>query len=327
MLDQPSSLCFAERLRQRSDLLRDLRRFFDSRGLIEVQPPCLSRDCVVDAFLDPIEVDGAQVGLDGGPDSPPKFYLQTSPESAMKRMLAEGAPSIYAITPVFRKGEVGARHNVEFSMLEWYEVGGDASSAIEMLGNLAVEILNTPAFRTISYREAFQCHLGFDPVEIAIDDLRDQVARLDESLALSIGPDRDALLDVLLSERIEPSLANDTPTILTRYPVTQAALAKPCEDDPDCAERFELFYRGVELANGYDELLDADELQRRYELSNQIRVAHGRSPLSVDTTLLAAMRQGLPACSGVALGVDRLLMLRTGADDIADVIPFPTTRA
>jgi lysyl-tRNA synthetase class 2 len=212
-------------------------------------------------------------------------------------------------------------------MLEWYEVGGDAASAIEILGSLAVEILNTPAYQTISYREAFQRHLGFDPIAISVSDLQDHVAQLDEPLAQSIGPDRDALLDVLLSERVEPSLANDTPTILTRYPVSQAALAKPCEDDPDCAERFELFYRGVELANGYDELLDADELQKRYELSNEIRVAHGRPALNVDTTLLAAMRRGLPACSGVALGVDRLLMLRVDAECIADVIPFPTTRA
>ncbi|WDQ19465.1 EF-P lysine aminoacylase EpmA [Rhodopirellula sp. P2] len=327
MPDPPLIPTFADRLQQRSDLLRDLRRFFDARGFAEVQPPCLSRDCVVDAFLDPIEVDGAQVGLVGGSDSPATFYLQTSPESAMKRMLAEGAPSIYAITPVFRKGETGSRHNVEFSMLEWYEVGGDAASAIELLGCLAVETLNTRPYRTITYREAFQQHLGFDPIEIAVRDLQDQVAQMDATLARSIGLDRDALLDVLLSERIEPELANDTPTILTRYPVTQAALAKPCQDDPQCAERFELFYRGVELANGYDELLDADELRKRYELSNQIRVAHGRQALTVETTLLQAMRRGLPPCSGVALGVDRLLMLRVDAHHIEDVIPLPTTRA
>ncbi|PHQ34848.1 EF-P lysine aminoacylase EpmA [Rhodopirellula bahusiensis] len=322
-----SKTSLAIRLRQRADLLREIRQFFDDRGFLEVQPPCLGRDCVVDAFLDPIEVEGSQVGLVSEPDSPSTFYLQTSPESAMKRLLAEGAPSIYAITPVFRKGETGVRHNVEFSMLEWYEVGGNAASAIELMGGLAAETLNTPPYKTLTYRDAFGQHLGFDPIDIPIAELRDVVGEVDSSLAESIGLDRDALLDVLLSERIEPVFANDTPTILTRYPVTQAALAKPCDDDPQCAERFELFYRGVELANGYDELLDAEELKKRYEHNNQIRISHGRPALTVETTLLQAMRRGLPACSGVALGVDRLLMLRVDADSIEDVIPLPTTRA
>ncbi|EGF26320.1 EF-P lysine aminoacylase EpmA [Rhodopirellula baltica] len=326
-MNASSKPSLAVRLRQRAEMLREIRRFFDDRGFIEVQPPCLSRDCVVDAFLDPIEVESSQVGLFGELDSPTKFYLQTSPESAMKRLLAEGAPSIYAITPVFRKGETGARHNVEFSMLEWYEVGGDAASAIELLGNLAVEVLQSPSFKTVTYRDTFAKHLGFDPIEIPIVDLHGLVDEMDSSLAESIGLDRDALLDVLLSERIEPVFANDTPTILTRYPLTQAALAKPCQDDPQCAERFELFYRGVELANGYDELLDADELKKRYEHNNQIRMAHGRPALAVETTLLRAMRQGLPACSGVALGIDRLLMLRVDAHSIEDVVPLPTTRA
>ncbi|MCR9208066.1 MAG: EF-P lysine aminoacylase EpmA [bacterium] len=326
-INAPPKPNLAVRLKQRAEMLREVRRFFDDRGFIEVQPPCLSRDCVVDAFLDPIEVEASQVGLVSEPDSPAKFYLQTSPESAMKRLLAEGAPSIYAITPVFRKGETGTRHNVEFSMLEWYEVGGDAASAIKLLGDLAVEVLQSPPYKTVTYREAFEKHLGFDPIETPIGDLHALVDELDTSLAESIGLDRDALLDVLLSERIEPIFANDAPTILTRYPLTQAALAKPCQDDPQCAERFELFYRGVELANGYDELLDADELKKRYEHNNQIRLAHGRPALAVETTLLRAMRQGLPECSGVALGIDRLLMLRVDAHSIEEVVPLPTTRA
>ncbi|WP_390889098.1 EF-P lysine aminoacylase EpmA [Rhodopirellula halodulae] len=323
---QGDAVPLAIRLQQRAEMLREVRWFFDSRGFIEVQPPCLSRDCVVDAFLDPIEVDASQVGCTES-DAPERFYLQTSPESAMKRLLAEGAPSIYAITPVFRKGEIGDRHNVEFTMLEWYEVAGDGRSAIALMGDLATEILRVPSYQVVTYREVFQSHLGFDPIDVPVNELFRHVNDFDAVLAESIGPDRDALLDVLLSERIEPVFASEQPTILTRYPLTQAALAKPCEADPQCAERFELFYRGIELANGYDELLDADELVLRYKQNNETRIRHGRPALPVQTTLVDAMRRGLPECSGVALGIDRLLMLRVNADCIEDVIPFPTHRA
>lgn len=320
---------FAGQLALRDDLLRTLRSYFHANGFLEVQPPCLSRDCVIDAYLDPISVSFAELGIappEGNRGASP-YFLQTSAESAMKRLLAAGAPSIFSISPVFRRGEVGVRHNVEFTMLEWYEVGGDAASAIELLGKLAAKVFSTARFETISYRDAFIQWLGIDPTEAPIVNVSQLVRDIDVELAVSIGEDRDSLLDVLISHSIEPHLGAEVPTILTRYPVTQAALARPCEDDSRFAHRFELFYRGVELANGYDELLDADELVRRYEVNNEIRRKTGREPLCVDTTLVAAMRRGLPKCSGVAVGVDRLQMLLSGAISIDEVISLPITIA
>lgn len=320
----PSDL--AARLIKRDRLLRQIRVFFHDRGFIEVQPPCLSRDCVVDAFLDPISIPRSEIGLAGGEneDNFPtdRYFLQTSPESAMKRLLADGAPSIFAIVPVFRKAEVGARHNVEFTMLEWYEVGGDAASAIELLGRLAQTIFSTDRFETISYQDAFVHSLNLDPVGCPVGELAKRVSQIDPGLAQSIATDRDSLLDVLISHHVEPTLGENFPTILTRFPITQAALARPCDDDPRFAERFELFYRGMELANGYDELLDADELIRRYEINNATRRQGGRDPLPTHTTLVAAMKKGLPKCSGVAAGIDRLAMLQSGAEHIGEVLPL-----
>ncbi len=266
----PDFVDFVGQLALRDGLLRRLRDYFHENGFLEVHPPCLSRDCVIDAFLDPIGIPCRELGIPPSPEAnaSPRYYLQTSAESAMKRLLAQGAPSIFAISPVFRRGEIGARHNVEFTMLEWYEVGGDAASGIKLLGNLAAQLFANSHFETISYRDAFSQQLGIDPVETPIERVSEFVRDIDSELAISIGNDRDSLLDVLLPHLIEPHLGADAPTILTRYPVTQAALARPCEDDPRFAHRFELFYRGVELANGYDELLDADELVRRYEVNN-----------------------------------------------------------
>ncbi|WP_246112493.1 EF-P lysine aminoacylase EpmA [Allorhodopirellula solitaria] len=328
--DPPSKFDdFLGQLALRDRLLRLLRGYFHEKRFLEVQPPCLSRDCVIDAYLDPIGIPSTELGIPQSLQSAPspRYFLQTSAESAMKRLLSRGAPSIFAISPVFRRAEIGARHNIEFTMLEWYEVGGDAASAIELLGRLACQVFGSSSYETISYQDAFASQLGVDPVESPIEQLSERVRGIDANLASSIGPDRDSLLDVLLSQCIEPQLGRSTPTILTRYPVTQAALARRCEDDPRFAHRFELFYRGVELANGYDELLDADELIRRYEVNNEIRRRGGREPLPVDTTLVAAMRRGLPPCSGVAVGVDRLQMLISDAKSIEEVIPLPITIA
>lgn len=307
---------------QRAELLRMTRRFFDDRGFLEVQPPCLSRDCVVDAYLDPLTVDAKELGI-SDPRLPDRFYLQTSPESAMKRMLADGAPSIYSIGPVFRSGEMGDLHNVEFSMLEWYQVDGNDRSAMELCGDFVSKVLESDGYDLISYRNAFDRRLAIDPIEIPIQDLIAMVGKVDAGLAEAISDDRDALLDVLLSHSIAPGLGLDRPLILTDYPLSQAALAKRSMRDPDCAARFEMFVGGVEIANGYDELLDASELVKRADHNNQKRIAAGRTSLPTDTTLLSAMRKGLPACSGVALGIDRLLMLQVGAKQIHEVIPFP----
>ena len=309
-------------IRQRAELLRDLRQFFDGRGFLEIQPPCLSRDCVVDPYIDPLSIDRSQLATSIENDATETLFLQTSPELAMKRMLAAGAPSIYSIVPVFRAGESGPMHNVEFTMLEWYDVGASLAKEVELLGELASEILQLDGYDITTYRQVFQDQLGIDPIESDTSDLVSLVKSVDSELANQIN-DRDDLLDVLMSDKIQPSIGLNRPVVVTHYPLSQAALAKASNEDPACAMRFELFFSGVELANGYEELLDADELLRRTDLANEKRALASLKPLQVPVTLVRAMRDGMPACSGVALGLDRLLMLRCGATHISQVIPFP----
>lgn len=304
-------------IRRRATLLRELRDVFDTRGFLEVQPPCLMPGCVADAFIDPIEIPWSSVRLPG-PDATasPRLFLQTSPELAMKQMLAAGAPSIYSIGPVFRGGESGPQHRVEFTMLEWYEVGGDERSAIALIGAIAGEILGPGTIEVRDYRRLFADHCGLDPLEADVAELRRLLAASDPGLAASVGDDRDGLLEILFAERVQPHLGHDRPLVVRNYPLTQAALAKTADDDPDCAARFEWFVDGVELANGYDELLDPDELVRRTARHNRRRESAGRPALPLDQGLLAAMRRGLPPSAGVALGVDRLQMIRERRDDL-----------
>ena len=281
---------------------------------------------MVDAYLDPLAIQSSQLRI-GQESLPPQFYLQTSPESAMKRMLAEGAPSIYSIGPVFRAGESGPWHNPEFTMLEWYQVGADMSAGIELLGTLAAEMLGHDTFDVCNYRQLFRERLDLDPIDVSLAGLRAAAAKVDSTLAHSVCEDRDTLLDLLLSRCIQPSLGLQRPLIVANYPLSQAALAKKSVDDAQCAARFELFAGGVELANGYDELDDPEVLLDRYRENNEKRRATGRPPLEVETTLVGAMRQGLPQCAGTALGVDRLLMTRHRYPSIEDVIPLPIDRA
>ncbi len=327
----------AATIRQRAELLGELRQFFDSRGFLEVQPPCLLADCVVDAYLDPVTVDPAALKLGDCADlragafeaegtgeselapglgGPGRLYLQTSPELAMKRMLAAGAPSIYSLGPVFRGGEAGPLHRVEFTMLEWYEVGGDQRSAIALLAELAKLTLARDRVEIRNYRELFVERLGLDPIDATLEELHREVRSIAPQLADSLAADRDGMLDVLLSERMQAQWGHPCPLIVKNYPFSQAALAKRSLEDPECAARFELFVDGVELANGYDELLDPEELVARGRNNNARRVAAGRQPLAVESSLVAAMRGGLPPCAGVALGVDRLQMVKQKACDL-----------
>ncbi len=309
-----------EMLRTRAAMLRRTRFFFDDAGFIEVQTPCLSSDNVVDAHIDPVEVPGTALLLAKGMAAP-QYYLQTSPEFAMKRLLADGMGSIYSLGPVFRAGERSPRHNIEFTMLEWYSVSASMEDVIHQTIELIDLTLPFGRPRVITYRKLFQQSLQFDPIEASIETIQQAVEQVDGSLARSLAGQRDELLDVLMTERIEPMIAHEI-ILIRNYPITQAALARRSDDDPQTAERFELIVNGLELANGYGELLDADELLARNEISNVKRVATGRKPLPVDSRLIAAMRSGLPACSGVALGFDRLVMLALNTREIGDVLTF-----
>lgn len=319
MVSESNRPCL-KRLRERAALLRELRQFFDVRDFLEVQPPCLSRDCVIDPYIDPVAVPAHSLQLSSLVTD--ELFLQTSPEAAMKRLLAAGSPSIYSLGPVFRAGELGAQHNVEFTMLEWYDVGADVDDGIQLLGTLATELLHATRFEVRTYVELFVESVGFDPIDVPLTKLLDSVEEIDPTLARSLANDRDSLSDVILTELIQPKMGVDVPLIVRDYPLSQAALAKQSDRDERCAARFELFVSGVEIANGYDELRDPEVMLQRFECCNEKRLAEGRRLLSADIPLVSAMRHGLPACAGVALGVDRLLMVRTGDQQISDVMPF-----
>ena len=311
-----------EALRLRAQLLRRVRRFFDDRGFLEVETPLLSADTVIDLHLDPIPVtlfaDPRRI------HEGPRRWLQTSPEFAMKRLLSAGAPSIYQITRAFRGGESGRLHNPEFTIVEWYGVGQTMRQGMQLLSDLAEDLFERGAAELLSYREAFERWAGVDPHRADGRQLAVVADRLGISAPVSTSPeDRDGWLDLLLVERIEPQLGFQRPVIVYDYPATQAALAQIRAETPPVAERFELYFCGVELANGYHELGDAQELRRRNRCTNELRTADGKLPLPEASRLLAAMDNGLPPCTGVALGFDRLVMLVCGAKNLSEVIAFP----
>ena len=293
-----------EMLARRGDLLRQVRRFFDDRGFLEVETPILSHDTVIDRHLDPLPVtlfaDPRQ------PDRGPRLWLQTSPEFAMKRLLAAGATAIYQIAKAFRGGEAGRLHNPEFTIVEWYRVGDDYDAGMRLLSDLAEALLGRGPAERLTYREAFQRYAGIDPLAAPFDEFK---------------------RDLLLTQKIEPHLGVQRPTILYDYPSSQAALAQVRPEDPPVAERFELYAQGLELANGYHELLDPAVLRARNRCNNELRRADGKPDLPETSRLLSALDHGLPACAGCALGFDRLVMAATGAKSIQEVLAFPIEKA
>jgi lysyl-tRNA synthetase class 2 len=284
----------------------------------------LSFDVGVDLHLEPFQVP---VGGFGGEGPSRIAYLQTSPEFGMKRLLAAGIGDCYQITRSFRRGEVGSLHNPEFTIIEWYRVGNSYRELMKEVGAFAAFVGDWPAAEELSYAEAFERRLGVDPHSSAIDEL----AELAKERGYQAGdglPDRDELLNFLLADAVEPHLGRGQPTLLYDYPATQAALAKIRQETAYAvAERFELYIDGVELANGYQELTDAEELRRRNRRQNELRRAKGLAELPAESKLLAAMDAGLPECTGVALGFDRLAMLALGCKTVAEVMAFPFERA
>jgi elongation factor P--(R)-beta-lysine ligase len=301
-------------LAQRSILLRRLRSFFYDRGFIEVETPLLADEVIPELHIEPFHVEG------GG-------FLQASPELHMKQLLVAGATAIFQVTRSFRQGERGRLHNPEFTMVEWYRVGDNMVAGIELLDELTQLLLSAPPARRTSYTAAFQEHVGICPHTATVDQMAAAAAEIEIPHGLNRA-DRDEWLNLLLAMRVEPQLGRDRPEILYHYPASQAALAKATIDTAgnQVAERFELYYRGIELANGYHELADAAELRRRFVAANAARAAEGRRALPLSEKWLATMEQGLPDCSGVALGFDRLVMLAIGAESIDEVIVFPQVR-
>ena len=294
------------------------RHFFAGRGVLEVDVPALSRFAVSDPNIDSLEISAAIAG-------PSTLYLSTSPEYAMKRLLAAGYPDIYAIARVFRDGELGRQHEPEFTLIEWYRRDFGLDEMAAETCEFVAAILERPALANnpvqLRYREAFQAAAGIDPLAASAAELA-TLADADESLVESLGDDRDAWLDLLMSTRIAAGFPDDRLTVVTHYPASQAALARLDANDRTVALRFEVFLGAMELANGYVELCDADEQRQRFETELHLRRAAGRQAAPIDEPLLAALEHGLPEVAGVAVGFERLHMLYEGTGNIADVITF-----
>lgn len=295
-----------------------IRTFFAERGVLEVETPILSEAGNTEPNIESFStVFGGPVAVGSR-----ERWLRTSPEHALKRLVASGVGDCYELGRVFRNGEAGRRHNPEFTMLEWYRVGFDhrrlmRETAALVLASLASKGWSADVVET-SYRDLF-ADLGIDPFEATIDALRAPLAEFGiDPTSLS----RDDWLDLLITHRIQPAFPKDRITVVYDFPASQCALAKIRDGDPPVAERFELFLGSYELANGYHELTDADEQRARFENDNRRRREHGRREVPIDERFLAALPQ-MPACAGVALGIERLLMVLADTDDIADVIAFP----
>jgi lysyl-tRNA synthetase class 2 len=292
---------------QRTRLLRRLRRFFETRGVTEVETPVLTRCGVSDVHIESIAT------------AAPQAYLRTSPEYFHKRLLAGGFGDLFEIGPVFRRGESGRHHLEEFSLLEWYRVGWSWRALAEE----TVELVRTgleraPATRFVSWQDSCLETLGADPLELDGKPLETLAPDAPEGL------DRGQLLDWLFATRVQAAFAADSITVVHDYPAEQAALARLKPGQPQLAERFEVFFGPLELANGYRELTDPGEQRARFEADNRIRCRLGRTPMPIDERLVGALESGLPDCSGVALGIDRLLMAATGRRRIDEVVAFPS---
>jgi len=314
----------AEAARLRARLYALIREFFAARGVLEVETPILSRG----ANTDPnIESFSAQFSghVDAGPR---ERWLRTSSEFAQKRLLAAGIGDCYELGRVFRNAEAGQRHNPEFTMLEWYRVGWDHCRLIDETVELVQAALglvrNGAEVYKSTYRDLFRDALGIDPLAAGESDLR---SALDDVRIQPAGLTRDDWLDLLLTHRIQPAFPRERISVIFDYPMSQCALAKIRHDDPPVAERFELYVGTQELANGYHELTDATEQRARFMRDNARRHERGLQELPIDENLLAALESGMPDCAGVALGIERLLMVMTGSDDIRDVLAFAFAQA
>ncbi len=312
---RPAATC--EVLRLRAAMLAAARRFFLKRGVMEVDTPVLSAATASDVHIASLQTN---ISLDG----PKPVYLQPSPESAMKRLLAAGSGPIFQFARAFRDAEAGPMHNPEFLLLEWYRPGFDLGALINEVAAL-VAVLMKPKIpvEQLSYREAFISYAGIDPYTASIEAIAELCRRSGFRGALD---DRSAGLDILLTRLVQPALSPGC-VFLYHFPADQAALAKVRPGNPPLAERFELFLDGIEIANGYQELIDAREQRIRIEADLARRRERGLPVVPADIRLLQALEHGLPECAGVALGFDRLVGLKAGVEDIRRVMAFPVDRA
>lgn len=309
-------------LLKRAAIMADIRAFFAERGLWEVETPAMSQATVTDVHLIPFQTrytgPGAAAGID--------LYLMTSPEYHMKRLLAAGSGPIFQICRSFRNEEAGRYHNPEFTMLEWYRPHYTMYRLMNEVDDLLQQVLESSSAETLSYQQAFIRHLSIDPLSADKTQLRKVAVKLGVGELADKEKDRDTLLQLLFLSGVEPEIGQEKPVFIYHYPASQAALAEISAEDHRVAERFEVYYKGIELANGFRELTDSREQRQRFEQDNQRRAERGMQQQPIDTLLLDALAYGMPACSGVALGVDRLVMLALKTSHLSEVLAFPVAR-
>lgn len=293
-----------ETLRQRAVIVQKVRQFFLERSVLEVETPLLMKGAICNPYIESFALDGK--------------YLQTSPEFAMKRLLAAGSGSIYQICKAFRKEEIGRLHKTEFTMLEWYRVGYDHHALMQEVAELFTLLLKTGPCEMLSYQILFETHLQINPHTASIKHLEMLAKSHHLDLALD---NKDDWLNLLLTHLIEPKLGSKVPCFVYDYPATQSALAKLSNDTPPVAERFEVYYKGIELGNGFHELNNATEQRKRFENQLKTRKANQQPLLEIDDLFLESLNH-LPNCAGVAIGLDRLILLALNKTHLNDVMSF-----
>jgi lysyl-tRNA synthetase class 2 len=310
-------------LKTRARLFSKLRDFFADKDIFEVQTPILSQAGNTEPSIETFVT--AQQN-----NSQPSF-LNTSPEFSMKRLLASGSGSIYQITPAFRQEEQGKRHNPEFTLLEWYRIDFDHHALMgevnALLRFVADDFLKLDRSQFYSYQDAMIKFADVDPFKASIEELEAATRKGGVDVVGMDDASRDDWLDLLMSHVVEKNLPLNCPVFIYDYPASQAALAKIRKGSPDVSERFELYINGMELANGFHELSDADEQAERFQKEQTQRKKQGQQGIPADYHLINALKHGLPECAGVAIGLDRLLMVLTGAEHINEVLTFPFDRA
>lgn len=315
---QPSASL--DHLKRRAQFLTEIRRFFYQRDVLEVDTPILSHAAPTAPYLDSFTTEYIAAG-----GQKISCYLHTSPEFAMKRLLAAGLGDIYQIAKVFRNGEQGRHHSPEFTMLEWYRPSLSYHQLMTEVDDLLQIVVGLSPAVKMSYQTLFSQYLSIDVTDVKQDELKQYALSRIKSLPQDWQADKDGWLELLMSELIEPQLAlSAQPYIIYDFPASQAQLAKlhRSDDGAVVAARFEVYAQGLELANGYDECLDAEELSQRFNKDNLLRQQQGKVTMPIDQHLIAAINAGLPACTGVAIGVDRLLMLKLNVNDINAVTSF-----
>ncbi|WGE50619.1 elongation factor P--(R)-beta-lysine ligase [Actinobacillus equuli subsp. haemolyticus] len=310
-----------QNLIKRSQIMAEIRQFFKDRGVLEVETPALSEFSVTDVHLSTFSTQF----LSPFASEAKTLHLMTSPEYHMKRLLAAGSGSIFQLCRVFRNEEAGKRHNPEFTMLEWYRPHFDMYRLINEVDDLLQQILDCEPAESYSYQFVFQTYVGLDPLSATRAQLVEKARK--HGFPCEDDENRDTLLQFLFSEIVEANIGKERPTAVYHFPSSQAALAQISSEDHRVAERFEVYYKGLELANGFHELSDAKEQMRRFEQDNVQRVQMGLPAQQLDTRFLAALKAGIPNCSGVALGVDRLMMIAMNAEKIDEVMAFGVENA